>query len=34
MAKTFNVIADCKPDIHYMVSLDQRLLEIKIEAVV
>lgn len=29
MTKTFNVIADCKPDIHYMVSLDQRLLEIK-----
>lgn len=29
MVKTFNVTADCKPDEHYMVSLDQRLLEIK-----
>ena len=29
MAKTFNVTADCKPDEHYMVNLDRRLLEIK-----
>lgn len=29
MAKTFNVTADCKPDMHYMVNIDQRLLEIK-----
>lgn len=29
MAKTFNVTADCKPDEHYMVSLEQRLSEIK-----
>lgn len=27
--KTFNVTADCKPDKHYMVSLDRRLSEIK-----
>lgn len=29
MTKTFNVTADCKPNEHYMVNLDQRLLEIK-----
>ena len=29
MAKTFNVTADCKPNEHYMVNLDQRLSEIK-----
>lgn len=29
MAKTFNIAADCKPDEHYMVSLDNRLEEIK-----
>lgn len=30
MAKIFNVTADCKPDLHYMVNLDKRLEEIKI----
>lgn len=29
MAKVFNVTADCRPDEHYMVRLDQRLSEIK-----
>ena len=29
MPKIFNVTADCKPEKHYMVKLDQRLLEIK-----
>ncbi|MBO5069583.1 MAG: ATP-binding protein [Roseburia sp.] len=29
MAKVFNVTADCKPDKHYMVKLDKRLVEIK-----
>ena len=29
MAKIFNVTADCKPDKHYMVNLDQRLADIK-----
>lgn len=29
MSKVFNVTADCKPDIHYMVNLDTRLAEIK-----
>lgn len=29
MAKKFNVAADCKPDLHYMVKLDSRLAAIK-----
>lgn len=29
MTKTFNTTADCKPEEHYMVRLDQRLAEIK-----
>lgn len=29
MAKVFNITADCKPDEHYMVNLEQRLLDIK-----
>jgi len=29
MTKIFNVAADCKPDQHYMVNLDERLAEIK-----
>lgn len=29
MSKTFNVTADCKPDLHYMVDLRSRLAEIK-----
>lgn len=29
MAKIFNTTADCKPDLHYMVQLDQRLLDIQ-----
>lgn len=29
MPKVFNVTADCKPDLHYMVNLDTRLAEIK-----
>lgn len=29
MPKTFNVTADCKPELHYMVSLEKRLIEIK-----
>ena len=29
MAKTFNVTADCKPNLHYMVKLDTRLKAIK-----
>ena len=29
MAKVFNVTADCKPDKHYMVKLDKRLVEMK-----
>lgn len=29
MSKTFNVTADCKPDEHYMVNIEQRLAEIK-----
>ena len=29
MSKIFNVTADCKPDKHYMVKLDTRLMEIK-----
>lgn len=29
MKKVFNVTADCKPDLHYMVNLDERLAEIK-----
>lgn len=29
MARFFNVTADCKPNEHYMVNLDKRLLEIK-----
>lgn len=29
MAKIFNITADCKPEIHYMVNIENRLLEIK-----
>lgn len=29
MGKTFNITADCKPDLHYMVDLSSRLKEIK-----
>ncbi len=29
MGKVFNTTADCKPDLHYMVSLDKRLTEIR-----
>lgn len=29
MAKVFNVTADCKPELHYMVDISQRLEEIK-----
>ena len=29
MSKYFNVNADCKPNMHYMVHLDERLKEIK-----
>ena len=29
MAKIFNVTADCKPTQHYMVNLNERLMEIK-----
>jgi len=29
MAKVFNVAADCKPDVHYMVSIDKKLAEIR-----
>lgn len=29
MSKIFNVSADCKPEVHYMVNLDGRLKEIK-----
>ena len=29
MPKQFNVTADCKPDIHYMVSIEKQLSEIK-----
>ena len=29
VTKTFNVTADCKPEEHYMVNLDRRLLEIR-----
>ena len=29
MAKTFNVTADCKPNLHYMVKLDTRLAAIR-----
>ena len=29
MSKTFNVTADCKPDEHYMVNLDDRLCKMK-----
>lgn len=29
MPKVFNVTADCKPDVHYMVNIDTRLAEIK-----
>ena len=28
MAKVFNVTADCKPNLHYMVKLDTRLAAI------
>ena len=29
MGKVFNVSADCKPDLHYMVNIDGRLSKIK-----
>ena len=29
MSRIFNVSADCKPGIHYMVNIDERLKEIK-----
>jgi len=29
MGKVFNVTADCKPDIHYMVNIDKRLADVK-----
>ncbi|MDE7015594.1 MAG: 9-O-acetyl-N-acetylneuraminate esterase, partial [Kineothrix sp.] len=29
MVKSFNITADCKPEIHYMVDIENRLIEIK-----
>ena len=29
MSKTFNVSGDCKPDLHYMVNIEERLVKIK-----
>lgn len=29
MRKVFNVSADCRPDLHYMVNIDDRLSKIK-----
>lgn len=29
MGKVFNVIADCRPELHYMVNIDERLEQIK-----
>ena len=29
MAKIFNIAADCKPSIHYMVDISDRLEQIK-----
>lgn len=30
MAKVFNVTADCKPAVYYMVNIEKRLKEIKV----
>ena len=29
MGKVFNITADCKPELHYMVNIDSRLKKIK-----
>lgn len=29
MSRIFNVSADCKPNLHYMVNLEERLIQIK-----
>lgn len=29
MGKIFNISADCKPKLHYMVNIDDRLMEIR-----